>query len=1026
MRKLSKALRSFATSVLPVVLAFTTSSAYANGLFQTRLQFSIESAPLHVALNRWAEQSGQFVLTPIVGSEMQTKPIQGKYTPEAALRELLEGSDLWYCYVKEKTVAVMSADRIDASSPICNPRIEEVLKREVLRGNDRTDQRDRIPEVLIKGSRPTNSDIRRTQDDIQPYVILDPEEIARSGAATIGDLLTNRLTMGSGISNSPQEHGFRGSACNINLRGLPSNQTLILIDGRPVPPFTISGSVQQPDICSIPLSFVERVEVLPATAAGIYGGNATGGAINIVFKSDYTGFEAASRYENTFGGGGTNKTVGLHWRDLFNAGRTSLTFAGVYADSDPLLAEDRPYLHERARDYHLQSNSLPGKPFIPPLGFTTNITSIDGSNLTLKDGTPLSSPFTSVPIGYAGSAADGGAALVANAGRYNLEFANTAQPGGLQESLLNAPTTLMWRAGLEHQFNNKLAMFLDVIGTENRGRFFTNKLNTTFDMPAGAPGNPFAQNIRLTTPGIGANRNIAVDIRSDRASLGVTYKSGDLWQTSFEATMGRASYGSSAGGSFSNSARDDLLSGKINVFKDTNLHTNDYAALAGADVRFTEAITKLMDFRLSAIAHPSYKGRYLFDVYGYIGFKQENFGGQSLESDAYHFYAPPQRQKDISSFLQLSKKLVDADDGLVGMRSLEVSAWFRHDDYTSRGSDFVANQVRESKNRTSAFSPAFGFSYAPGVNLMFRSSYTWGSLVPTLDQIAPSGFIDLPYGALGFTDRARGNEPIGAVRVFSGGNPDLQPEKSRSLSAGAVIKIPSVHLRLSVDWSHIEKSNEIFGMVLSQPVLDNSAALSDGFVIRGAKLPGDPYDLGPIIGLSSRPQNVEDRDIESLDFLMEAGPIYLLTGHAHLSFAGTRELGSATRISASAPWIEYSGLVSLPSWKAVADFTWSKGGFDLTWTTRAIDGYWLNAEHTPDPVLQRATVPTQIYHNLSMRYALPDLPFGGDTEIQVGVTNVFNTTPPLDPTALVSGYSRHSPHGSPKGAGWYFGFTTQF
>ena len=50
------------------------------------------------------------------------------------------------------------------------------------------------------------------------------------------------------------------------------NQTLILIDGRRVAEMNYLGSNAQPDINGIPLAAVERIEVLPTSASGIYGG----------------------------------------------------------------------------------------------------------------------------------------------------------------------------------------------------------------------------------------------------------------------------------------------------------------------------------------------------------------------------------------------------------------------------------------------------------------------------------------------------------------------------------------------------------------------------------------------------------------------------------------------------------------------------------------------------------------------------------------------------------------------------------
>src|SRR5207245_7796521 len=121
-------------------------------------------------------------------------------------------------------------------------------------------------------------------------------------------------------------------------------------------------------------------------------------------------------------------------------GKTNVLLAGSWSDANALHLGDRDFT-ERYRSAVLAKD--PGfyfNEFNPPLGATTNVRSQDGSNLVLKNGTPLNSPITFVPPGYAGTALDGGAALIANAGHYNFALANSAEVGGARLGLTNAPT----------------------------------------------------------------------------------------------------------------------------------------------------------------------------------------------------------------------------------------------------------------------------------------------------------------------------------------------------------------------------------------------------------------------------------------------------------------------------------------------------------------------------------------------------------------------------------------------------------
>src|SRR5262249_31019066 len=87
------------------------------------------------------------------------------------------------------------------------------------------------PEILVKGSRILNTDIPRTRDDAQPYVIFDRETIERSGAQNLEDFFKQHLPMNTTALTSAQLPSTNGVNTAVNLRGLGENQTLILVDG---------------------------------------------------------------------------------------------------------------------------------------------------------------------------------------------------------------------------------------------------------------------------------------------------------------------------------------------------------------------------------------------------------------------------------------------------------------------------------------------------------------------------------------------------------------------------------------------------------------------------------------------------------------------------------------------------------------------------------------------------------------------------------------------------------------------------
>jgi outer membrane receptor protein involved in Fe transport len=106
-------------------------------------------------------------------------------------------------------------------------------------------------------------------------------------------------------------NGATGTA-TLNLRGLGSPRTLVLIDGRRMPYGGVTSASAAPDINQIPTAMVERVDVLTGGASAVYGSDAVAGVVNFIMKKDFEGVQVTSQYstywhENDFGGPGQTK-----------------------------------------------------------------------------------------------------------------------------------------------------------------------------------------------------------------------------------------------------------------------------------------------------------------------------------------------------------------------------------------------------------------------------------------------------------------------------------------------------------------------------------------------------------------------------------------------------------------------------------------------------------------------------------------------------------------------------------------------
>ena len=135
----------------------------------------------------------------------------------------------------------------------------------------------------------TGSSIKRVDAETAlPVTTLTREDIERSGATTAQDII-NLIPSNFGGGVVANNVGATGVASTAALRGLLPKYTLVLLNGRRVANFAFGNSPV--DLNSIPLSAVERIEVLRDGASAVYGADAVAGVINFILRKEYHGGE---------------------------------------------------------------------------------------------------------------------------------------------------------------------------------------------------------------------------------------------------------------------------------------------------------------------------------------------------------------------------------------------------------------------------------------------------------------------------------------------------------------------------------------------------------------------------------------------------------------------------------------------------------------------------------------------------------------------------------------------------------------
>ena len=221
-------------------------------------------------------------------------------------------------------------------------------------GNLTYGQDNKVEEVIVTGSYIKSS----PGDDPLPVQVLDRTFIDGIGAGSLSDVVAN-LAISSGAENQSDSftQGSTQGTANVNLRGLGLSSTLVLINGRRQ---TISGALANDgsvfvDTSSIPISALDRVEVLKEGASTTYGSDAVAGVVNFVLRENFDGMELTLGHQGVDDGGQKDNSVAFIWGKAND--NTHVTLAGNFLDRSALNASERPNLVDNA-------NSSLGSSFI--------------------------------------------------------------------------------------------------------------------------------------------------------------------------------------------------------------------------------------------------------------------------------------------------------------------------------------------------------------------------------------------------------------------------------------------------------------------------------------------------------------------------------------------------------------------------------------------------------------------------------------------------------------------------------------
>ena len=199
-----------------------------------------------------------------------------------------------------------------------------------------------VEEVVVTGSR-----IKRTNfDEAAQVVSMDRADIEALGNLMISDTLRSTPLNSLGSFNERSGSSAQSNA-TVDLRGLGSQRSLVMINGRRMPGSPNMGAASI-NLNMIPMAAVERIDILADGASAVYGSDAVAGVVNLVMRENFDGLEFSARRGDRSNDDGIEES--FSFVTGISGDRGNITFAAEYNRRDPIFDGDRDYTAAWIRD----------------------------------------------------------------------------------------------------------------------------------------------------------------------------------------------------------------------------------------------------------------------------------------------------------------------------------------------------------------------------------------------------------------------------------------------------------------------------------------------------------------------------------------------------------------------------------------------------------------------------------------------------------------------------------------------------
>lgn len=996
-------LSPFLRRALSLVL-LTLSLSIASAAEAAKINFNVPAGEAGKTLKQFAAQAKREILFPTQRLDgVKTNAVQGELTVREGLDRLLAGTDLKT--IEDAKTGAFVVQRAD------DPNVPRAALE---KSGDRPD-RSKIENgtLVLDKVEVTGSRIRSLLGaaETNPVITFGRAEIERSGITSIGELsrlIPQAYSQGSyeGIGFGGQQQGTSttsdGSIASatstarstFNLRGLGGQNTLVMINGRRVARTGVIRGNDASDLAGIPVSSIERIEVLLGGASAIYGSDAVGGVINIILRRNYSGGELALSYENTFSSDTAVRTATLTYG--ISKGKLELQLSATMQDRNAFAAVDRRF---SATDdwttlggttgFASTANSFGAG------GFATGAGIVQASTGNLPGTT---SPFAVIP-NNAGTTPLPASAYVSVVGNSlgvpeytgdRAKYVNLISPQENQNASMRA----------NYRLTPGLDVYLEARHSETETHIEGMPVNfrNSIVAPADYPGNPFGVAVRLNKTfwelgpiqgqktALTANTALAAGLRGNLPFADWRYDAGVDWNRGYLEDK------DSLDPVLDTAVSAPLIAARsLVLFYDSRTQSPNDLAVLRSMLRNGGRSERNTNESYSASADGT-----VWELPA--GAIRLAVGGEYRTERARTTQAVPEnplinlslvgnfRREAGSAFAETRVPVFSEKNRLPLLHALELSAAARYDTYSDIGGDV---------------SPGYGLIWRPVKWVLLRGSRNHAFRAPGLQALyrpVTNSTLTITNLSTSPLDPQRGSTPLplGVYSSIIGGNLGLKPEQSISDNVGIVIEAPTKLLKglsFSVDYQVLNYTDRLQGLGTQQ--------IFDFFperITRGANLPGDlPGWAGIPTVIDTRTANIAKLEIQAVDYQVSyhrATP----WGNFDARVAMTDYLKYlATSVPGAIPASTLFQYPSRLTWQTY----WTKGPYGFGVSGFYQEKQYLNITYTTPRFVSAAEWNVQMAYDFDRRSGTAPRDntrvqrwLLAGTKLSLAVNNVFNREPP--------------------------------